>query len=128
MEIKFQATLEKGKFKFFNPQMFRQHCAKFDGKEIGVTVSLWRKPRSGKQNGYYFGVVVEMLANHFGYTPDEMHAALSQMFLLDRTKKFPVVKSTTKLNTAEFEEYLGRIRTWASVEHGFNLPLPNETV
>ncbi len=128
MEVKFKATLKDGKFKFFDPQMFRQHCAKFEGQEVGMTVSLWKKPRSGKQNGYYFGVVVAELANYFGYTPDEMHSALSQMFLLDRTGKFPVVKSTTKLNTSEFEEYLSRIRTWASVEHSFNLPLPNETI
>lgn len=30
------------------------------------------------------------------------------------------------MNTAEFEEYLERVRRWAAVEYGVVVPLPNE--
>ena len=39
----------------------------------------------------------------------------------------PKVKSTTKLSTKEFNEYIEQIQVWAASEHGVVIPDPNET-
>ena len=126
MTLKFRATIENGKFNFSEPSKFRDHVAKFSGQEIAVSVTKWRKPRSDNQNSYYWGCVIELLSEHSGYTPDEMHEALKQLFLTDKTLQIPKVKSTTDLNTLEFEEFLSKVRIWASVELQCNIPLPRE--
>ena len=126
MTLKFRATIENGKFNFSEPSKFRDHVAKFSGQEIAVSVTKWRKPRSDNQNGYYWGCVIELLCEHSGYTPDEMHEALKQLFLADKTLQIPKVRSTTDLNTLEFEEFLSKVRTWASLELQVNIPLPRE--
>lgn len=96
-------------------------------QSIGVV-----KNRSGQQNRAYFGLVVEMLAEHLGYDKEDMHKALAEKFLgveeveLDGTPYF-VPKSTKSLNTAEFKEYAERIQRWAAEFHGLNIPNPNET-
>jgi len=41
-------------------------------------------------------------------------------------KEMEYVRSTTKLNTTAFEEYLEKIRLWASMELNCLIPLPNE--
>jgi len=84
-----------------------------------------RNVRSVNQNNYYWGVVIKMLGDEIGYSPEEMHNALQIKFLSTHLDKLPSVKSTKKLSTKEFEEHLSKIRQWAS-EQGTFLPLPNE--
>ena len=84
-----------------------------------------RNVRTINQNNYYWGVVIKMLGDEIGYLPEEMHNALQIKFLSTHLDKLPSVKSTKKLSTKEFEEYLSKIRQWAS-EQGTFLPLPNE--
>lgn len=69
-----------------------------------------------------------ILAEHTGYTRDELHEALKWRFLRleDADHPLPTVKSTTELTTAQFEEYLEQVRTFGSVELGCYIPLPNE--
>lgn len=95
------------------------------------------KQRSSPQNSYYWGVVIEVLANHseIGYTKDEWHEILKHKFLRitlwipkkDGIKEMSVItKTTTKLTTKDFEEYLSQIRSWASQDLGCFIPEPNE--
>lgn len=95
----------------------------------------FKKERSNPQNRYYWGVIVEILSEHTGFTKDEMHEVLKHKFL---RKSLWVVKkgglmelsvisySTTELTTSEMEDYLSQIRIWASEDLGLVLPLPNE--
>lgn len=96
------------------------------GKNIEVVVRVKRAKRSNNQNNYYFGVVCKILGDYFGYTEEEMHDALKMKFLRHGAADLETVKSTTKLNTTEFEEYLEKIRRWAITEYNVNVPLPNE--
>jgi len=93
-----------------------------------VTVERWRVRRSRDQNGYYWGVVVAMIAEHCGYEPDEAHFALRWQFLRVPDRTPPTARSTASLSTAEFEDYLSRVRTWSSAELGVWIPGPNESV
>lgn len=95
----------------------------------------YHKNRSNSQNRYYWAVVVKELRDHTGYTEDEIHEILKYKFLsypLDLLVKendketIYVAKSTTSLTTSEMENYLSRIREWASVNLHCFISSPNE--
>ena len=104
---------------------------KLKGKH-SISIEKFRDGRSGNQNRYYWGIIVNGLASEFGYFRDEIHQLLRQKFL-GYTRQNPIsgkteqfVRSTTDLNTEEMEEYLESIRVWALSEFSVYLPLPNE--
>ena len=51
------------------------------GETVSITVKRYRPSRSSRQNRYYFGVVVPILAEHCGYDVQEMHETLAMRFL-----------------------------------------------
>jgi hypothetical protein len=80
------------------------HVALLEGKRIELVIRKRRSQRSLQQNKYYFGVVVEILANYCGYTTDEMHSALKIKFLSDHQedeKGLIKIGSTAALTTAD---------------------------
>lgn len=96
-----------------------------------VEIKKYRKNRSLEQNGYYWGVVIEILSREFGCIPEEMHEILkarfnSEITILPNGEEVRHVKSTKDKDTFNFEEYLEDIRVWADTEFGINIPLPNE--
>lgn len=103
----------------------RQHV--IEGAAYILDIKKAKNKRSLNQNRYYWSVVVGLVAEHTGYTSQEAHQELAAMFLSythENGKRF--VKSTTELNTLEFEKYLDKIRIWAATDLGKTIPLPNE--
>jgi hypothetical protein len=96
------------------------------GASYVLEINKSKSIRSLNQNRYYFGVVLLILSDHFGYTTDELHQICAGTFLRYENKGKEFVKSTTKLDTKEFEIYLEQIRRWAMNEHQISIPLPNE--
>lgn len=101
--------------------------------EYLVRVSKRRQSRSLNQNAYYWGVVVKMLAEEFGYDPQDMHEALKYKFLassiqLENGEFLFFPKQSSELNTIEFEDYLEKIRIWAIMEFNILIPLPHEVI
>lgn len=95
----------------------------------------FKKDRSNNQNRYYWGVVIKLLSEHTGFEPDEMHEVLKHIFLSYpktlETKKPELVyisKSTSGLSTKDFEDFMSRVRTWASLELAVWIPEPNEEI
>lgn len=96
-----------------------------------------KKPRSKKQNKSYWKVCVEPLTDYLkpqGYTASDVHELLKSecnyeiKFLRDRhgnitEKRIPL--STTGLTTVQFNEFMEKIRKYAS-ELGCFLYEPNE--
>ncbi|NNL42028.1 MAG: hypothetical protein HKO79_06000 [Desulfobacterales bacterium] len=104
---------------------------KFDQKfKIVIRRLTKSKVRSVEQNAYYWGVVIKMLADHFGYIgpgeKDDLHEAMRSKFLVYQGKFGPQVMSTTQLDTATFERYLEAIRFWAAVNYDIKIPMPNQ--
>ena len=104
---------------------------KLKGRQ-SISIEKFRDGRSGNQNRYYWGIIVNGLASEFGYFRDEIHQLLRQKFL-GYTRQNPItgkteqfVRSTTDLNTEEMEQYLESIRVWALSEFSVYLPTPNE--
>lgn len=94
-----------------------------------------KKQRSNSQNKYYWSVVLERLSNHTGYTTNEIHEILKNRFLKgwktlkNRKNEYieaEYARSTTDLNTKEFEDYMTKVREFASIVMGCWIPEPNE--
>ena len=122
----FFASVKDGKILFSERESLDRYVQSFEGKEIDVIIRHHRKDRTHSQNRYYWGCVVAIPAEHFGYTINEMHDAFKLIFLLrDEGGKPVTVKSTAALSTLEFSEYVEQCRKWCS-ENGLFIPDPNE--
>ena len=88
------------------------------------------KIRSLEANNYYFGVVVKYVCQAFGYEPHEkdmVHEGLKFRFLTEeKVIGFPVTKSTAKMESPEFWDYIDTIKRWMSSEYNVYIPDPNE--
>ena len=104
------------------------------GDNYVVEVKQNKNTRSMNQNKYYWKCIVQELAKELGYTVDEMHDALKNKFSSEwsqieyKDKLIPLhsVKSTTVMNTAEFEQYCESIRIWCLTDLSIRLRAPNE--
>lgn len=126
--MSFVCEVSRGQLKPVDPSAWSLGLRKLEGKRVTVSVEPWRKSRSAQQNRYYWGVVVAILGEEFGYTADEMHAALCHRFLGDVDERTGLmrIRGTRDLSTGEFEEHMSRIREWAGLNYQIGVPLPNE--
>jgi hypothetical protein len=129
----FTGIVENGKLKLSDIDKFNSYLLSLRGG-VEITIKKHRDQRSLEQNKYYWGVVIKLLTEEMGLSEDETHEILKYQFLKihidiqlkDRIEGAFYVRSTTSLNTKEMEEYLEKIRTWASQELNCSIPLPNE--
>jgi len=75
------------------------------------------KGRSNPQNRYFHGVVLPLLSDCTGYTDEEMKGIVKYKF---------GIKSTSALTTIEHEEFMSKIRMWASRDLECWIPEPHE--
>jgi len=117
-----------GKIHFDDKDYFDKDFARFkEGQEGLLSIEKLFRQRSIQQNRYYWGCIVDILAEEFGYTKEECHEALKWQFLRKHEEGKPdTVKSTTELSTIEFNEYNDQIKVWASTEYGIVIPDPNQ--
>ena len=73
--------VKDGKLKLDAPQGYLVQLSSLEGQRIELTIRKERHARSLSQNRYYWGVIIEILSNHFGYDREEMHEALKFKFL-----------------------------------------------
>lgn len=109
---------------------FKEH------QDVYIVVKKRFKKRSqgaideaSNQNGYYWGVVIPILSEYFGYLPWEMHEVLRPMFWSEPHEKHPEIKrpiSSTEVNNVAWENKMQDIRTWAQVDYDVLIPEPNE--
>lgn len=107
-----------------------------EGTEVELTVTRLYATRSTRQNRWYWGVAVELLSEHTGYGPEEMHDLLKAKFLPKQlavlngngriVDSFVLGGSTRLLNTVEFKDYCERIQRWAAEDLGVVIPDPEQ--
>ncbi len=120
---KFYGTPIDGKMAIVNLTEWERFLRTLNGQKCEINVKKFRKKRTNPQNRYYFGVVVKILADHWGYTHDEAHKAIAYEFLSKKEDGKPsTVRSTKSLNTADFAEYIEAVKKWAAVEWGCYIP------
>ena len=112
-----------GKLKLDNPQNYLVEISKLEGQRIELTIRKERHTRSLSQNKYYWGVIIQILSDYFGYDKEEMHEALKFKFLKRHGDTDLVTAgSTAKLSTVGFTEYIDDIIRWASTEYQVVIP------
>ena len=118
---------DNGRLIFDDPVAFARVRGALRGRDVQVLVEPKRKPRSLAENNYYCGVVIPIISEWSGFTPEETHLALKEHFLseFDRQHGLMRMKSTADLSTVDFEKYMSNIRMWAA-DQGQFIPLPNE--
>lgn len=120
----------QGKLNDDSKKMFNAFIAKLqEGDEFHLIPKRPGKKRSLKQNAYYWGVIVNIIAEFMGEDENGAHEALRYRFLKVRNDRGEVykIKSTTELSTAQAEDYYAKIRQTFSIEFGVQIPEPNET-
>lgn len=124
------------------PTAFRAYVRTLRASRVEVVVRKHAPNRSVQQNRWYWGVILAALADHTGYTPDDMHAYCKQRFLEPPERKHLVIAdaqgeyrdeaqvsletSTTRLTTAAMAAYCEQVRMWAAADLGINVPSPDE--
>lgn len=126
--------VEKGRLKLDLEQEYEISILFYEGKDIELVLRERKYDRSNQQNKYYWGVVIQMIADEIGESPQNVHEMMKACFNKQRLvitvkgKQYQkeIVKSTTGLSTSEFEDYQRKIREWASSFLRLYIPLPNE--
>jgi hypothetical protein len=103
-----------------------------DTGKYRVTVEKYRKKRSLDANRYYWSCVVTPLAEHTGFTREEMHEELLGSYYGWETKSirghqrdFPRRRSTSP-ETADTMDFMGLIQTGQQIAAELGIILPDQ--
>ena len=138
-DVSAHGSIKGGRIHIRNRRGFDQAISQFrEGAEVEVEVTIRRATRSLPQNAYYWGVVVHLVSEHTGYTPDEVHEFLKMKFIPKRLAiadgngevcdEFVLAGSTRKMNTIQFGEYMEECRRFAAETLDCYIPDPNEAI
>ncbi len=129
-------TVDHGHLTVTGKRLFHAALQRFPDGAVIVSVKVARPSRSSQQNRYYWAVVLPPIADYTGYTVDETHEVLKQMFLPKQVAvcdgngevvgAFVIGGSTTRLTRAAFTEYLERIREFARERLSVEIPDAHE--
>jgi hypothetical protein len=128
-------SVKGGRFEMRNRKAVIARLARMKDCEGVITFEPRKAARSVLQNRYYWGVVVDLLSDHTGFSPEELHEILKAKFLPKKLAvcdgngevqgEFVIGGSTAKLNKLEFGEYVERIRQWAAESLDVVIPDPD---
>lgn len=126
-----RGKVEQGKKIYDNPSRYLVQLSKLEGKRFEEVIRREKSKRSLNQNSAYWGIAIEILSEceaFGGYTKEEIHDALRKEFLskVDPNTGLTKIRSTTDLNTVEFNEYYATIQRWAAEFLDIYIPSPNE--
>lgn len=125
-----------GTLKVHQPKAYAAALRKWKDGEVSIRIEKRHAKRSLQANAWYWSQVVGLVAEHTGYTADEVHEFYKAKFL-PRTMNFQngngeIVAefvtggTTTVLNKVEFYEYCEQIREWAATTLDVTIPNPGE--
>lgn len=124
----FKGEVRAGKLYFENREQFDYHLNSLDG-EVDIIVRKPRKQRSKQENAYYWAVIIKIVSRETGALPEDVHYEFKRRFLrIGGTEMFPILKSTTELNTLQAEDFYSQCRMFAASELSIQIPSPNEVI
>lgn len=119
MQVEF-TSLEAGMIKFNltknNVKTFVNKLYDLDFTKLWtVTIHPKKYNRSLSQNDYYWKLL-RSASDYFGYTEEELHALFKTMYLQETkmvlNREVTDQRSTSSLNTEEFNEYIKKIKVF----------------
>jgi hypothetical protein len=110
--------------------------ATLPGKRVRVTASKYVRRRTLEQNSYLWGVVYPTMLREGGeqlrgWTAEDLHRLMlmkhfgSELLTLSDARMARPVRTSSKLSTAEFSDFVGAIQQFCA-ELGIYIPDPNE--
>lgn len=124
----FSATNKLNKIHIKDKDTFEMYLSTLP-EDVQITVSKHKKQRSLPQNAYLWAGVYPPLAEHLGYTSEEMHGICKAKFhykiIHVRKDEVRVALSTATLDTNAFNKYISDIVIWASLEFGVIIKEPH---
>jgi hypothetical protein len=123
----FQGTITAGKLIFDSPVDVLAHLQSLEGKRVEVTVERQKRKRTNQQNRWYWGVVLQLISEHTGEDPENLHEALKAHFAPKHVVGNIVVPSASRyLDTMDFSTYCEKVRRWAAEELHISIPDPEQ--
>lgn len=131
MKIKFLVNIHERAIIPENDHWFNHHLDKLEGKKLWLHLEDLKKQRSLKQNAYYWGVVIPLIADEIGeHDHNYVHALMKHRFLTKKkvikNKVYEATGSTRKLNTNQFNIFMDKVIHWANTELGLQIPPPDK--
>ena len=120
----FAGKIENGKLELDDLAGFKKYLLGFGNKKIQIIVRKYKTSRTLPQNRLYWAYLT-IIGQELGYETEELHSTFKAMFLTDRSKKLPIVRSTTGLTTTGFSNYIEKIAREVA-EMGIVLPEPEK--
>lgn len=106
------------------------YLRKYPGVAQEIRIRQHDAQRSLDQNAYWWAVPVEILADHCGYEPEQMHYVLLGEWrgYVDGPNGRPIPRcaSSSKLTKPEFTELIDWVQRWAVTTLNVQIPSPNE--
>jgi len=112
------------------PKLYRAAIKHFEGLRLVITIAPEEQRRSLRQQAYYRGVVLEMMARQSGHTTQELHNAMRGRYLLETVidpisgRELTYTRSTADLTVAEFSKYLDEVMLLGAEWLGLSFPPP----
>lgn len=103
-----------------------------DGKAYKVSITLHKAKRSNDANALYWAWLA-IIASETGNDRETCHKFFAKKFLGYDVHEFgndkiAVVRSTSRLDTKAFSEYMDQVSAFASSELGIVLPSPDDQI
>jgi NinB protein len=139
--LELSCLVSNGRIPLETSQAVAAAIRRMEGKRLVISLREQKRTRSNNQNAFYWAVVIPLVLEMFveagnDTNPEEVHLFLKEnvggsvcvkVLLTPDGKRCPVLRSSADLSTAEFEDFLERVRAWAA-EMGTQIPLPNENL
>lgn len=91
------------------PKEYARHVRLHRGQHVELLLKKRRRKRTPQANRFYWGYVLEEIADAAGYSKEEAHDALKYQFLReDGDGPLVRVKSTADLSVEDFSAYIER--------------------
>lgn len=137
-ELTFASIVQNGRVNKTVQEAIRRALSNLEGKVVKITLAERKKQRSLNQNAFYWGVVIPAIITvlrgegNMHADGDLAHEVALELPCpptgvrrVEYREKIIELRSSSGLNTVDWEEYVEQIRVWCA-ENGVQLPYPNE--
>lgn len=135
--LEYTGYVKDGVLHIRNRKQLERECARFDGKDVEITICKKRRTRSIPLNRYWWGVVVHLIRERFEELGNECSKEDVHEFLKLRyhykefvdEKTGEVIKlplTTTRMTNTEFMELIEKVKEFAASVLDIYIPEPNE--
>lgn len=100
----------------------QKEAVEHEGARVIVEIDTPKNIRTAQQNKYLWGVVYKEISEYTGYTNEEVHQVFGERFLSYEKNGHKFVKSTTKLSTKEFSQYVDKVIQYAGEKFQVSIP------